>query len=689
MRRHGVPDAYEKLKAISRGKRLDRKQLAAFVKALPIPAEAKKRLLALTPAKLHRPRRRARQAHLASRGKRSDAVRRDDLPVLVPAVPGAAADRAADPAVVRRQRRGVDHLHAVLPGAAARRLRLRALPRRQAARRRLQPLVHTRAARRRGGDCCRSRPAEAWKPAGGERADQPHPAAARRVGRAAVPPARLDQPAAAGLVRARAARAQTPTACSPSPTSPRCSRWSATRSWSSRSSPRGEQVRLLVLAVRGFAVLCAAVAWLHSRRSARRRRRSAGAAARPGSDSWLLARAVGHRLGAAARGHQPPHAERGVGAAAVARAAHALPAELHPHLRGARWYRPRCSVDAACWSGSAAWPGCWSTPTYHYDLPLQLGMFLPGLFLGCLFCHGELYRLRPGAARLTGVLPHGLGRRRARRPAGGGGRAAGLQRATTSSASALVALALLAALRFAALNLRRALRQPRRCCSASPAARSTTAFRHHQDVRVAARSFYGVLRVKEYGAPGERVAPAPPGARHDHARRAVPARRRCAAMLDHLLPARPRASAPPSPRGRSAAGARRRDRPGHRHASPPTAAPGDVYRFYEIDPRRGAHRAQASSPTSRTAPAKVEVALGDARLTLEREPPQRFDVLAVDAFSSDAIPVHLITREALARLPEARRRPTASSPSTSPTASSTWCRWWRASPRRTARTRCW
>jgi adenylosuccinate lyase len=51
MRRHGVADAYDKLKAMSRGKRLDRKQLAAFVKTLPIPPEAKKRLLALTPAK--------------------------------------------------------------------------------------------------------------------------------------------------------------------------------------------------------------------------------------------------------------------------------------------------------------------------------------------------------------------------------------------------------------------------------------------------------------------------------------------------------------------------------------------------------------------------------------------------------------------------------------------------------------
>ena len=50
MRRHGVAGGYEKLKALSRGKRLDRKQLAAFIKTLPIPPEAKKRLLALTPA---------------------------------------------------------------------------------------------------------------------------------------------------------------------------------------------------------------------------------------------------------------------------------------------------------------------------------------------------------------------------------------------------------------------------------------------------------------------------------------------------------------------------------------------------------------------------------------------------------------------------------------------------------------
>jgi adenylosuccinate lyase len=45
-----VPGAYEKLKALSRGKRLDRGQLAAFVRTLPIPAAEKQRLLALTPA---------------------------------------------------------------------------------------------------------------------------------------------------------------------------------------------------------------------------------------------------------------------------------------------------------------------------------------------------------------------------------------------------------------------------------------------------------------------------------------------------------------------------------------------------------------------------------------------------------------------------------------------------------------
>jgi adenylosuccinate lyase len=51
MRRYGVPDAYEQLKALTRGRRLDRRQFAAFVRRLKIPLAAKKRLLALTPAR--------------------------------------------------------------------------------------------------------------------------------------------------------------------------------------------------------------------------------------------------------------------------------------------------------------------------------------------------------------------------------------------------------------------------------------------------------------------------------------------------------------------------------------------------------------------------------------------------------------------------------------------------------------
>jgi hypothetical protein len=47
-------------------------------------------------------------------------------------------------------------------------------------------------------------------------------------------------------------------------------------------------------------------------------------------------------------------------------------------------------------------------------------------------------------------------------------------------------------------------------------------------------------------------------------------------------------------------------------------------------------------------PAHIEILMGDARLSLERQPPQDFDILMMDAFSGDSIPVHLITREAFA-----------------------------------------
>jgi spermidine synthase len=48
----------------------------------------------------------------------------------------------------------------------------------------------------------------------------------------------------------------------------------------------------------------------------------------------------------------------------------------------------------------------------------------------------------------------------------------------------------------------------------------------------------------------------------------------------------------------------------------------------------------------RDCPASKEIALGDARLVLDAEAPQQFDLLAVDAFSGDSVPVHLLTTEA-------------------------------------------
>ena len=75
--------------------------------------------------------------------------------------------------------------------------------------------------------------------------------------------------------------------------------------------------------------------------------------------------------------------------------------------------------------------------------------------------------------------------------------------------------------------------------------------------------------------------------------------------------------------------------------------PGDYFRFYEIDPQV-VNIANNWFTFLKQSPAKIEVTLGDARLSLENEEPQQFDVLAVDAFSGDAIPVHLLTREAFA-----------------------------------------
>jgi hypothetical protein len=81
------------------------------------------------------------------------------------------------------------------------------------------------------------------------------------------------------------------------------------------------------------------------------------------------------------------------------------------------------------------------------------------------------------------------------------------------------------------------------------------------------------------------------------------------------------------------------------------ARPGDTYRFYEINPDV-ARIARGYFTYLQDAKGTQQVVLGDGRISLERELAdqnrQPFDILAVDAFSGDGIPVHLLTREAFA-----------------------------------------
>ena len=74
---------------------------------------------------------------------------------------------------------------------------------------------------------------------------------------------------------------------------------------------------------------------------------------------------------------------------------------------------------------------------------------------------------------------------------------------------------------------------------------------------------------------------------------------------------------------------------------------GDTLVFYEISPRV-VDIAKREFTFLADTKAKASIVLGDGRLSLEREAPRAYDVLGVDAFSGDSIPMHLITREAMA-----------------------------------------
>jgi hypothetical protein len=389
----------------------------------------------------------------------------------------------------------------------------------------------------------------------------------------------------------------------------------------------------------GFSVLCAAVAWLTPPDASRPPEATGGQQEKNPVLLWLGLSATGSALLLAVTNHLTQN---------VASVPLLWLAPLTLYLlsfiltfEGQGWYRPRWMWPVVLAGlGVMAW--LLVDESYHYDLAVQLGVFLPGLLLGCFFCHGELYRLRPSAERLTAFYL----------TVSAGGALGGVLVAVAAPlvfngyyelGAALVALALLAALRFAGVSL--VARVASLAVLLGVAASAVyDGFTDQKDVRAASRSFYGVLRVKEYGEPGE----------ESQLRRLVHGTIMHGEQYLHEKFRRRPTTYYEETSGVGAAIESRQGRPvrvGVIGLGTGTIAAygraGDLYKFYEIDPDV-VRVARSEFTYLSDSAAKVEIALGDARLTLEREAPQRFDVLAVDAFSSDAIPVHLITREALA-----------------------------------------
>jgi SAM-dependent methyltransferase len=386
-----------------------------------------------------------------------------------------------------------------------------------------------------------------------------------------------------------------------------------------------------------FALLCAGVAWLTPKTDVETAVADASTGKSPYT-LWLALAATGSVLLLAVTNHLTQN---------VASVPLLWLAPLTLYLatfiiafEGKNWYRPQW-----VWPLLLVWlcvmGGLLVESDFQFNMPVQLGVFLPGLFLGCLFCHGELYRLRPAPSRLTAFYL----------AVSAGGALGGLLVAVVAPlvftgyyelGVGLVALGLLAAIRFSTVNIFARFASLAVLFGIAGAA-AYDGLRYQRDVRVATRSFYGVLRVKEFGAEGD----------ESYLRRLVHG-----AIMhgEQYLHENSRTMLTTYYHEDSGIGAAIRslgDRParvGVIGLGTGTIAAygrkGDIYRFYEID--AGVIRIAKNEFTYLAdSKAKVELALGDARLTLEREPPQGFDVLAVDAFSSDAIPVHLITREAL------------------------------------------
>ncbi len=277
-----------------------------------------------------------------------------------------------------------------------------------------------------------------------------------------------------------------------------------------------------------------------------------------------------------------------------------------------------------------------------HELAIQIGVFCAGLFLACMFCHGELVRLKPAPRYLTRFyLMVSLG-----------GAIGSILVGIVTPVILPADFELTGALTLCALLL---LWQVRReppvygvlglvALLVTVGCSIWAVVEFYQSTIVVNRNFYGVLRVQEVGGdPSERRRQLIHG-NIMHGKQYLQSDLRIQASSYYT---------PNSGIGRLIESMHpRRDpiRVGIVGLGVGTIAAygskGDVYRFYDIDPGV-IDIAQREFSYLKDSDATIELPLGDARLKLERESPQQFDVLAIDAFSSDAIPVHLITREAV------------------------------------------
>lgn len=285
------------------------------------------------------------------------------------------------------------------------------------------------------------------------------------------------------------------------------------------------------------------------------------------------------------------------------------------------------------------------------SMPVTIAEFCTAFFIACMVCHGELARLKPHPRHLTGFyLMVSIG------GAVGGVFVAliapSLFNAYYEFPVALVlcaAVAMIAVYREKSWPFRKdLLGWPSIAAMTMVAILTGYAFRIMRDSiagsMLVARNFYGELRVKQHGPMYEWESyrslvhgTINHGEQYTHpARRQTPVSYYCADSGIGLWMGQ-RVVGNMQKVGVFGLGA---------GTLAVYARPGDLYRFYEINPLVP-EIANQFFTYLKDAEGAVEVSMGDARLSLERQQPQNFDLLAMDAFSSDSVPVHLLTREAM------------------------------------------